>query len=212
VVRRLLFAIGVFAILAVIGTFMALKAMNVPMFVEFNRIPTVAAARPHLDPFTSKLIESVAAQTRTVKIYRDGYYDGGDPPERYGVCTDVVIRSFRHAGVDLQTEVAEDVRAHPDSYLILRPDPNIDHRRTRNLIVFFRHRARELPDVDWEPGDVVFWSTHNDGRVDHVGMIACGKEPSGDPTIIHHWPGLPVSETGGLHRFQIVGHFRWRAG
>jgi uncharacterized protein YijF (DUF1287 family) len=99
-------------------------------------------------------------------------------------------------------------------YRVDRIDPNIDHRRCRNLAVFFKNRATSLPlsgvSADWQPGDVVFWDTYGDGRIDHVGMVAAGRDLSGKPTVIHHWPGLPVSETNGLYRFAVKGHFRWR--
>ena len=43
--------------------------------------------------------------------YRRIPYPSGDVPAEVGVCTDVVIRSYRALGVDLQQEVHEDMEA-----------------------------------------------------------------------------------------------------
>lgn len=165
-------------------------------------------------PFQEAILRDLDRQVKAGIRYRDGYYEGGDPPASVGVCTDVVIRSFKAAGVDLREAVAADICKHRSTYNVSEPDPNIDHRRCRNLAVFFKNRAMSLPisgnRADWQPGDVVFWDTYGDGRIDHVGMIAAGRDASANPTIVHHWPGLPVSETDGLFRFRTVGHYRWK--
>src|SRR5687768_9982429 len=55
------------------------------------------------------LIESAFSQTKTTTGYTQNYfnipYPNGDVPAETGACTDVVIRAFRAAGVDLQKEV-----------------------------------------------------------------------------------------------------------
>ena len=65
-------------------------------------------------------------------------YPGGDVPIKSGVCTDVVIRSLRHQGIDLQLLVHQDMRAHfaeyPALWQLKRPDKNIDHRRVLSSI------------------------------------------------------------------------------
>ena len=62
-----------------------------------------------------KLLESAVDQTNLTKSYGPAYvvipYPNGDVPVEKGVCTDVVIRAFRKAGVDLQKEVHEDMAA-----------------------------------------------------------------------------------------------------
>ena len=40
----------------------------------------------------------------------------GDVPINTGVCSDVVVRAFRKAGVDLQQEVHEDMKRAWDEY------------------------------------------------------------------------------------------------
>lgn len=68
-------------------------------------------------------------------------YPKGDVPADRGVCADVVIRALRLCGYDLQQLIHEDMRNHFSSYPgkwgLSRPDPNIDHRRVPNLMVFF---------------------------------------------------------------------------
>ena len=65
-------------------------------------------------------------------------YPGGDVPANIGVCTDVIIRSYRAAyGFDFQKAVHEDMKAnfsaYPKIWGLTRTDRNIDHRRVPNL-------------------------------------------------------------------------------
>jgi uncharacterized protein YijF (DUF1287 family) len=165
-------------------------------------------------PFQHIILSELEREKKAGIVYRDEYFDTGDPPPGVGVCTDVVIRSFREAGVDLQKLVQKDIASSPGAYKIEAADPKIDYRRCRNLIVYFKRNAITLPttgrEADWKLGDVVFWDTHGDGRVDHVGLIAAGRDADGNPTIVHHWPGRPVEEAEALIRFKVRGHFRWK--
>ncbi|BDI32554.1 hypothetical protein CCAX7_46050 [Capsulimonas corticalis] len=178
-----------------------------------SRAP-LAESADKLTPFQKSVLSDLNRQCASGIIYQDGYFSGGEPPPKIGVCTDVVIRSYRAAGVDLQTAVAADIAAAPEAYHIARPDPNIDHRRCRNLTIFFRRHARTLPasgpNADWEPGDIVFWDTFGDGQAHHVGVIANHLGASGAPTVTHHWPGQIVSEMDWLYRLHPISHYRWR--
>jgi uncharacterized protein len=81
-------------------------------------------------------------------------YPDGDIPSHLGVCTDVVIRSYRAMGIDLQKAVHEDMvrhfKAYPSKRIwgLSRPDRNIDHRRVPNLRVFFARNGEKLPVSD----------------------------------------------------------------
>ena len=59
-----------------------------------------------------------------------------------GVCTDLVIRSYRVLDTDLQKLVHEDMqlnfRIYPQLWGLSQPDANIDHRRVPNLQRFFQ--------------------------------------------------------------------------
>src|SRR3569832_1658046 len=105
-----------------------------------------AAAAPAGDPrFFERLAAAAAEQTKQNISYDPRYfkiaYPGGDIPVGLGVCTDVVIRAYRQAGIDLQVEVHDDMAAafpaYPNMWDRSSPDPNIDHRRVPNLMVFF---------------------------------------------------------------------------
>lgn len=210
---RVLILLGIAALLLLAAPLLARLWERRYAFHPFH--PVSALAPPaQLSTFQQAVIRDLDRQVRANIRYRDGYYQGGDPPPDVGVCTDVVIRSFRSAGVDLQQEVADDIRAHPGDYHVARPDPNIDHRRCRVLVRYFRRHALSLPvsgpQADWQPGDIVFMDTHRNGQADHVAVIANGRDSEGDPTFVHHWPSLPVAETDGLRRFPLLYHFRWK--
>src|SRR6185503_2158005 len=86
------------------------------------------------------------------------HYPGGDVDPQSGVCTDVVIRSYRAAGFDFQKLVHEDILRAPKAYepWVKTPDANIDHRRVGPLLVYLRRHGRALPlDRDWMAGDIV---------------------------------------------------------
>ena len=89
----------------------------------------------------------------------------GDVPAHTGVCSDVVIRSYRVLGLDLQELVHKDMRAafgkYPKRWGLKRTDKNIDHRRVANLRVFFTRHGKVLKiskkATDYKPGDLVSW-------------------------------------------------------
>src|SRR5688572_18065432 len=57
------------------------------------------------------LLASAHEQTKVTRNYTQDYYNipypNGDVPPETGACTDVLIRAFRKAGIDLQKEVHE---------------------------------------------------------------------------------------------------------
>ena len=113
--------------------------------------PTALAQIPD-DPFPLKVAAGAEARAKKAEIYDPAYvklaYPMGDVPDDRGVCCDTVIRAFRHAGVDLQVEVHQDMKnnfsLYPKSWGLKRPDPNIDHRRVPNLETFFRRKGGAL--------------------------------------------------------------------
>ncbi|WP_444929448.1 DUF1287 domain-containing protein [Microbulbifer sp. SSSA002] len=146
-------------------------------------------------------------------------YPNGDVPADTGVCTDVVIRSFRKLGIDLQREVHEDISSHFQAYPSKRiwglsqPDKNIDHRRVPNLQTFFTRKGLSLPITakaeDYLPGDIVTWILP--GNLPHIGIVTA--KPSSHPNrylIAHNIGAGPVLEDM-LFSFQITGHYRYSA-
>ena len=78
------------------------------------------------------------------EAYRGLAYPGGDVPRTEGVCTDTIVRSLRNAGIDLQRAVHDDLVAARKAYpMVDEVDPNINHRRVKTLIVWFRRHAND---------------------------------------------------------------------
>jgi uncharacterized protein YijF (DUF1287 family) len=147
----------------------------------------------------------------------------GDIPPDKGVCTDTVIRSLRHAGIDLQQLVYKDVKKDEAKKTVYpwgkwkktKADTNIDHRRCPILETFFQRKALNLSlgtggeDLEsWEPGDIVYWDLQT-GRY-HIGVVSDTKGPSGMPRVFHNYPDPGyVCEEDALDKFLITGHFRY---
>ncbi|MBA3727376.1 MAG: DUF1287 domain-containing protein [Armatimonadetes bacterium] len=167
-------------------------------------------------PVAEKIVHTALAQIGT--IYDPGYfeiaYPNGDLPADKGVCTDVVIRSLRAAGHDLQKLMNEDMSKnfgkYPTRYGLGRPDSNIDHRRVPNQLVFMKRFARDLPmstadTKSWLPGDIVYWKMSP--SLDHCGIVSNKRNSYGLPLLIDN-AGTCVEEDA-LTRWAIVGHFRY---
>jgi uncharacterized protein YijF (DUF1287 family) len=164
---------------------------------------------------------ALAAEARTSKpeIYDPSYrrisYPMGDVPDDRGVCTDVVIRAFRAAGVDLQALVHEDMRRafdrYPKAWGLSRPDPNIDHRRVPNLETFFTRRrlalAQPVDAARVRAGDLVSWRLTGSG-LPHIGIVSTQASPAGRPLLVHNiGAGSQLEDI--LFAWPVVGWFRW---
>lgn len=118
-------------------------------------------------------------------------YPGGDVPRQEGVCTDVVIRALRNAGIDLQRAVHDDAGRAPWAYPRIgrRRNPSIDHRRVKNLIRYFDRHWRRLPvGAPLQPGDVLFLDAlPSVPDPDHVGIASDRRNHLGLPWVIHNW-------------------------
>lgn len=173
-----------------------------------------AAALPQRKVAPSELILMSAAKQASVgAVYDASYqqlrYPNGDIDSRRGCCADVLIRALRAAGLDLQRLVYLDAGRSPSSYPAIRKrDKNIDHRRVRNLVVFFeRHGKRELDIAprSFKPAEFVYWKLPN-GR-DHIGIVTAGIGASGNHKVVHN---LSVCcEEDCLASYRIVGRFRY---
>jgi uncharacterized protein YijF (DUF1287 family) len=141
--------------------------------------------------------KTVLAAAPYVGGYLNLTYPGGDVPRDQGVCTDVVVRAVRNAGLDLQKQVHEDIRRSPKSYpMVKRADANIDHRRVKTILPYFlRHwdqRSAVLDDNKdpYMPGDVVFMDTFPSwSGPDHVGIISDTRGPTGYLLVVNSWAG-----------------------
>lgn len=170
------------------------------------------------EKFLDGLVSAALERTRRRVVYDPSYvvipYPGGDVPADRGVCSDVVIRSYRAVGVDLQKEVHEDMRknfsAYPQLWGLTKPDSNIDHRRVQNLMVFFKRHGEVLPITenpdDYRPGDIVCWDLSKNLR--HIGIVTDRKSPDRTRPLIVHNIGAGPSLDDMLFDYRIIGHFR----
>ncbi|MGI8787143.1 MAG: DUF1287 domain-containing protein [Pyrinomonadaceae bacterium] len=167
-----------------------------------------------------KLLESAVEQTKTTKGYDPNYvvipYPIGDVPVETGVCSDVVIRAFRKAGVDLQKEVHEDMEAnfsaYPQKWNLPKPNANIDHRRVPNLQTFFTRKGKSLPitqtAADYKPGDVVAWDLDGKGMT-HIGIVSNFYNDATKRYLIIHNIGGGTQAEDRIFDWKILGHYRY---
>jgi len=167
---------------------------------------------------SSAAIERTTQDVRYDGKYIEIAYPWGDVPASIGVCTDVVIRSYRRLGIDLQSEVYNDISkdfyAYPSfaEWGLTQPDPSIDHRRVYNLQAFFTRHDAELPRSpdprDYKPGDLVTWMVGP--NFPHIGVVVDIPSLS-DPNrfLIAHNIGEGPKIEDILFRFPMTGHYRY---
>lgn len=159
----------------------------------------------------SKVIEHAKWQTTQDVIYDPSYvsidYPGGDVPANTGVCSDVIVRAFRAINKDLQVLIHEDMKANMSYYKVTKTNKNIDHRRCKNLIKYFKRHNLTLPiNSEYKPGDIVFW----DIAVGHVGIVSDKKVPGTNRYYIIHNICCGPREEDFLFESKIVLHVRWQ--
>ena len=177
--------------------------------------PLPANAPPHL----KQMLDGAIAQAGVTTSYDPAYvaldYPGGDVSEKTGVCSDVVVRAFRKAGIDLQKEIHEDMTAarsdYPTKWGAISPDSNIDHRRVLNLMAYFRRHGKSLPvsydATDYQPGDIVAWDLTS--GIDHIGIVTNMLSNSEDRYLIVHNIGAGTRVEDVLFDWTIKGHYRF---
>lgn len=159
------------------------------------------------------------AEAKNATVYDASYqvmaYPGGDVAPSRGACTDVVVRAYRKAGIDLQSLIHEDMlhnfESYPQNWGLKYPDRNIDHRRIPNQVTFFQCHGHSLPldnyedSQIWHWGDVVYWRFVNGDE--HCGIISDRKTKDNIPLVIHN-AGISTEENA-LLRWEIIGHYRY---
>jgi len=184
-------------------------------------IPVLASAYRQGEPpdFSKKLTKAAIERTKHIVRYDGSYrkirYPNGDVPDNVGVCTDLVIRSYRKLGIDLQKDIHEDMKEnfemYPKLWRLSKPDPNIDHRRVPNLQTLFKRKGILLPLTnnpnDYVAGDIVSWMLP--GNLPHIGIVIDSRSGDGSkPLIVHNIGSGPVIEDI-LFEYQITGHYRY---
>ncbi len=193
--------------------------------------------------FSKRLTDAAIERTKSHVIYDPAYrklsYPGGDVPSDRGVCSDVVVRSYRALGIDLQKLVHEDMRrsfrSYPKRWGLRRPDRNIDHRRVPNLRTYFKRHGKVLlvsaNGSDYQPGDLVTWdiakpfvgtelaSRKSSSRkrqrfaqTPHIGIVSTRMSADGQRPLIVHNIGWGTRLEDMLFNFRITGHYRFQPG
>lgn len=170
--------------------------------------------------FSANLAQAAIERTEHQVRYDGAYikldYPNGDVANDTGVCTDLVIRSYRRVGVDLQQLVHEDMRDNFDQYPskriwgLSRPDSNIDHRRVPNLQTYFTRFGQSLAisnqAKDYQKGDLVTWMLP--GNLPHIGIVVIEMNKGiHGPLIVHNIGAGPQLEDM-LFDYKITGHYR----
>jgi len=154
--------------------------------------------------------------------YTEGYvempYPMGDVPRTMGVCTDVIVRAVRNAGIDLQQALHDDIRRAPKAYPMIkgRGNPSIDQRRVGTLLPYFKrhweaHTAKlDDPQDPLRPGDVIFMDTFpSRSGPDHIGILSDRTDDRGLPLVINNWTnGTTTSEMDLLAFVPVMYRFR----
>ena len=190
-----------------------------PPSLETSSSSALVPLSSNVSPQLRKLIESALEQTKITTGYDPSYvaidYPGGDVPLETGVCSDVIVRGFRKAGLDLQEEIHEDMKlawsSYPRKWGSNSPDPNIDHRRVLNLMTYFERKGKSLPITtkrgDYLPGDIVAWDLGN--KVDHIGLVVNMWSEDSHGYLIVHNIGAGARCQDVLFNWQITGHYRY---
>lgn len=155
-------------------------------------------------------------------------YPNGDVNPDEGICADLIVRSLRNAGIDLQKRVHVDLLSNKKAYGVTTPDKYIDQRRVWILKTYFKLHWKTIPlTLDhpnkWLPGDVVIWDIGSQSHL-HIGVIGRKRRSDGLPYVIHNMAYAPMVFAGktieqdiltgpellgmSVGNWKIIGHYR----
>lgn len=196
-----------------------LKRSHTLILATVLLLSPIAFGQSNSISFPEALIDAALERTNHTVAYNGSYlsigYPGGDVPDHIGVCTDVIVRSYRQLGVDLQELVHLDMKRsfqdYPNSWGLSQPDSNIDHRRVPNLRTFFTRHGEVLPVTnharDYRPGDLVTWMLP--GNLPHIGIVVDRTTTDGSRHLIVHNVGQGPKLEDVLFVYEITGHYRY---
>ncbi|MGK0442259.1 MAG: hypothetical protein ACJA0N_002067 [Pseudohongiellaceae bacterium] len=171
--------------------------------------------------FESDLVAAAIERTTHEVTYDGSYfsipYPRGDVAPNIGVCTDVIIRTYRTIGTDLQKLIHDDMAANFNSYPSKRiwglksTDRNIDHRRVPNLQTYFTRHGVKLAistnKQDYAAGDIVTWMVPD--NLPHIGIVTNKLSASTSNPLIVHNIGAGPKLDDMLFSYKITGHYRY---
>lgn len=173
----------------------------------------------HSEEFGLLLAAEALKRSQVTTTFDASYYHidfpMGDVPEGKGVGADLIIRSYRGVGIDLQESVHNDMKQHfrmyPQLWGMRDTDTNIDHRRVPNLQRFFARNGQEIPvsetTSEYAFGDIVVWRL-SDGDA-HIGVVVPGPGSRFDERWVVHNIGAGAVWDDALLDHEIVGHYRF---
>ena len=198
-------------------TMLRIYVFLVGFLLPYLDCQAVIEHEPIFDPHVAAVVEGALDQLGKTVRYDPGYlklsYPGGDIPIDRGVCTDVVIRAFRNAGVDLQVLVHEDISRvfslYPHKWGLKKADYNIDHRRVPNLRTLFQrmNKSLGLNSKDFRPGDLLTWNLP--GNQPHIGVVTNLRVSPSGPFLIAHNIGAGARLEDMMTHFELTGHYRY---
>lgn len=202
------------------------KATSPPLAALAGKVAEfVGRPEPQITDFQRRIAEAAEIQLASETRYSSDYfriaYPGGDVPSHVGTGADVIVRSLRAVGIDLQREIHEDRKQNPHHYPLKRwknkePDPNIDHRRLANVYAYLlQHAERVTTHVDdssfvhYQPGDIVMWSWGIGEYPDHAGIVSLRKNTDGVPYVIDlHPKASKITGDNLVTTWSVRAHFR----
>ena len=189
--------------------------ITIAFFTCSQKNKNVATVKTFEEKISDAAISIIDQSIQYDPAYFSIKYPNGDVPANKGVCTDVVIRTFRKLSIDLQKEVHEDMVSnfskYPKIWKLKKTDTNIDHRRVPNLEVFFERKGTKLPISknanDYKTGEIVTWLIGN--KLPHIGIVTAKKSLDGKRSMLVHNVGGGQVLEDCLFSYEIVGHFRY---
>ena len=209
-------------VLIFLGTFYFFNYTKIGALIIWNSTYSPSALRDITEEekvFLEKFVDAAIERTNHGVFYDPSYvaieYPNGDVPDDTGVCADVIIRTYRELGIDLQKEVHEDMISnfglYPKIWGLKKSDTNIDHRRVPNLMVFFKRHGQTLPITedanDYLHGDMVVWRLGH-GKT-HIGIVIDKLSSDQQRPMIVHNVGAGPKINDVLFEWKIIGHFRY---
>jgi uncharacterized protein len=183
---------------------------------QTETVPVSAKSPPQLKLTIDGAVDQVGKTTGYDPSYQKIDYPNGDVPIETGVCSDVIVRAFRKAGIDLQKDLHEDMKdnfsAYPTRWGLKGADANIDHRRVPNLQTYFTRKGKSLStggsSETFLPGDIITWDLGL-GGTEHIGMVVNVWYKPEQRYLIVHNIGAGTRMEDVLFAWKITGHYRY---
>ena len=192
-----------------------LTALGIPLFLlGFCTTPDIVPIQAE-QTWGEKVAAAAESIIDSDILYDPAYvkipYPNGDVDPKTGVCTDVVIRTYRKLNIDLQKLVHEDMKDHfeeyPNNWGLNSTDSNIDHRRVPNLMTFFERKgkikSKSLRAEDYKAGDIVAWDLGS--GILHIGIVSNNSMNGGLKKKVIHNIGNGQIEEDVLFNWKIIG-------